>query len=447
MRKLKQLTASLVAIGLGLTSLTTFARPTPLAPPPGGMQAQIPQQEIQNFVMALALTKRFYIKDVDDTTLFDNAISGMLNQLDGHSSYLSPKAMKELQETTNGQFSGIGIELNYNKGIIEVVAPIDGSPAAKAGMKTGDKIIQVNGKLIQNMELSEAINMIRGKKGTPVMLTVIREGETKPLKIEVIRDDIKVQNVKSKLLDQDYGYIRIAFFQGDVTNAVKKALTKLRKENPKLKGLVIDLRSNPGGLLEQGVGVADLFIDTNKTKGKFDNLIVYTKGRVPSSNLKFTGNPGDIFAGKPIVVLVDRGSASASEIVAGALQDYNRAAIVGTKTFGKGSVQTVLPISKDAAIKLTTALYYTPSGREIQLNSIIPDVYAAAHELKEKDDAENKLDFDENSLNALNGTHKKNIDAKERYEETVDASDKLAAEDYQMYMALNVLRALSEMRQ
>src|SRR3990167_1659580 len=442
MFKAKTLVVSLLSISLGLVSAPLFARPTPYTQKESDIQTKIPKKEIQEFVMALALTKRFYIKDVNDKKLFDNAISGMLNQLDGHSSYLSEKAMKELQETTDGEFSGIGIELNFNNGMIEVVAPILDSPADKAGIKTGDKIIQIEGKLIKDMDLAEAISRIRGKKGTNVKLTIIRESEKKPLEINVTRNDIKVQNVKSKLLDKDYGYIRIAFFQGNVDQEVKKAFEKLKLENPNLKGLIVDLRGNPGGLLEQGFNVADLFIDTNKYKGKNNDLIVFTKGRVPSANLKFKGHPGDILEGKPMIVMVDRGSASASEIVAGALQDYHRAAIVGTKTFGKGSVQTVLPISPTSAIKLTTALYYTPKGREIQLHGIIPDVYASTQELK-KDKDKNKFNIDESSLNALLGSKERKLNDLKRYEASAEASDKMAQEDYQQFMALNILKALA----
>ena len=228
MLKIKTVAASLLAISLGLTSCATNARSIPVNK--RAISAQVPHAEINNFVMALALTKRFYIKDVSDKKLFDQAIEGMLAKLDGHSTYMNSKALKELKESTHGQFSGIGIELSYNDGVIEVVSPIDGSPAFDAGIKSGDKIIQIDGRLVKDIELSEAIALIRGKKGTKVKLTILRKGEKKPLKIAVTRNDIKIQNVKSKILDKDYGYLRIAFFQGNVVNDVKKAMQKLQKE-------------------------------------------------------------------------------------------------------------------------------------------------------------------------------------------------------------------------
>ncbi len=367
--------------GLSLNFLTsTLAISHPLLPiiTPTQIENQndeLSKKNVQRFVTTIALIHRYYIKNVDNDELFNNAISGMIVSLDPHSSYLDTNDIKELKTTVSGEFVGIGIELTLSKdGLLKVISPLDDSPAARSEIKPNDFIVKINGQLVQNMSLLEAVGRIKGKKGTSVTLTVLRKSTDKPLIFNITREPIHLISVKSKMLEPDYGYVRITFFQGSVVTQLHEAISKLKTEsNSHLKGLVLDLRNNPGGLLDVSAGVADSFLDSNKIY-QYNDYIVYTKGRVPGANIHIKATPGDLIPNTPIVVLINGGSASASEIVAGALQDYKRAIIMGTTSFGKGSVQTVLPIDHDDAIKLTTALYYTPAGREIQEKGIIPNV-------------------------------------------------------------------------
>ncbi|MDT8311564.1 MAG: S41 family peptidase [Methylophaga sp.] len=311
--------------------------------------------------------KSSYVEPVKDQELIENAIRGMLSGLDPHSSYLDLEGFKALREGTSGEFGGLGIEVSMEDGFVKVVAPIDDTPAAEAGVQAGDLIIRLDDKPVKGMSLNDAVDIMRGEPGSKIKLTIIREGEDKPLTLELTRAIIKVKSVKYEMLEPGYGYLRISTFQSPTGQSVRDAISDMKKENDgKLKGLVLDLRNNPGGVLDAAVEVSDAFID----KG----LIVYTEGRIEDADQKFHAKPGDMLNGAPIIVLVNVGSASASEIVAGALQDHQRAVIIGSKTFGKGSVQTVMPLTNDTAVKMTTARYYTPNGRSIQADGIVPDI-------------------------------------------------------------------------
>ncbi|MCK5889657.1 MAG: S41 family peptidase, partial [Methylococcales bacterium] len=327
----------------------------------------LPYDELRLFTEVFGRIKKDYVEDVSDKKLLEDAIKGMLSGLDPHSAYLNIEQYKELKEGTTGQFGGLGIEVTMEDGFVKVVSPIDDTPAKKAGMKAGDLVVRLNEKPVKGMTLGEAVKIMRGEPGSDLLLTVIREGEAAPLKITITRAIIKVKSVKSKMLEKDFGYIRISSFQSPTGQAIIKAAADLKKENKdSLKGLVLDLRNNPGGVLNAAVEVSDAFLE--------EGLIVYTEGRIKNSEMRFNAAPGDVVDGVPIIVLINAGSASASEIVAGALQDHKRAIIMGEKSFGKGSVQTILPTGDKAAIKLTTARYYTPSGRSIQAEGIEPDI-------------------------------------------------------------------------
>jgi len=346
--------------------------------------ASIPLDEVNNFAKVYAITKNYYVESVADDKLIKGAINGMLTNLDPHSQYLDQNDFRQLSELTTGAFGGLGIEVSKDKtdAGIKVVAPIDGTPAYLAGIKSGDTIIKIDGKPIADITLDEAVKRMRGKPGTAVNLTILRKSELKPIELSVKRAVIRVTSVKTAMLTHNYGYVRITDFQQDTLSNLVRLLNQMYKKNPQLSGLVLDLRDNPGGLLQAAVGVSSVFLPK-------DSLVVYTNGRAPNSSDKFYNRPSDydsgdgkdavaklasVFKTIPMVVLVNQGTASASEIVAGALQDYNRAKIVGTKTFGKGSVQTVIPLSKNTAVKLTTALYYTPKGRSIQALGIKPNI-------------------------------------------------------------------------
>jgi carboxyl-terminal processing protease len=394
----------------------------------------LPLDELRQFTDVYVRIKNDYVVDVDDKTLLENAIRGMLSGLDPHSAYLDAEDFKELQIGTSGEFGGLGIEVGMEDGFVKVISPIDDTPAQRAGVKAGDLIIRLDDTPVKGMSLNDAVKKMRGKKGTPIVLTIVREGEAKPLTIRVVRDTIQVRSVKQRMLEPGYGYLRITSFQSKTTAGLIDAIEKLEKENKgKLKGLILDLRNNPGGVLTGAVGVSDAFLD----KG----LIVYTEGRVQDSKLRYNASPGDIINNVPLIVLVNGGSASASEIVAGALQDQHRALIVGTKTFGKGSVQTILPLKSDAAIKLTTARYYTPSGRSIQAEGIEPDIKLKALEVSKVEDTgiEPLKEADlSGHLENGNGENKSDKSSKKDADE-----EALATKDYQLYEALNILKGMS----
>ena len=327
----------------------------------------LPFEELRTFTEIFGRIKSDYVEPVSDKQLLEYAVRGMLSGLDPHSDYLSSEQYKELQEGTSGQFGGLGIEVTMENGFVKVVSPIDDTPAQRAGVKAGDVIVRLNDQPVKGMSLGEAVKLMLGKPGSTIELTIVREGEEAPLKIKITRDIIKVKSVKSRLLEKGYGYVRISSFQARTGEGLKKALETLKQENGgNMKGLILDLRNNPGGVLNAAVAVSDAFLK----KG----LIVYTEGRIENSEMRFNASPDDLLDGAPMVVLINSGSASASEIVSGALQDHKRAVIMGEKSFGKGSVQTILPTSDGGAVKLTTARYYTPSGRSIQAEGIEPDI-------------------------------------------------------------------------
>lgn len=330
-------------------------------------ETSLPLDDLRNFTQVFDQIRNAYVEEVDDTTLLKNSIIGMLSQLDPHSAYLDESSFEDLQTNTQGEFGGLGIEVGMEDGFVKVISPIDDTPAQKAGVMAGDLIVKLDGTPVKGMGLNQAIDKMRGKKGSKIMLTIVRKGVDKPLEMTIVRDMIKVVSVRVEKLEEQFAYARIAQFQVNTADDLKKLLGKLKGEmGGKLQGVVLDLRNNPGGVLQGAVDVADVFLESG--------LVVYTEGRVQNANMRFEATAGDMLNGAPIVVLINEGSASASEIVAGALQDQKRAILVGTKSFGKGSVQTVLPLSEKRAIKLTTARYYTPNGRSIQAAGIVPDI-------------------------------------------------------------------------
>jgi carboxyl-terminal processing protease len=393
----------------------------------------LPLQDIRALSEVFGKIKENYVEPVSDKTLIDNAIRGMLAGLDPHSTYLDKEAFQELRVGTTGEFGGLGIVVGMEDGFVKVISPIDDTPAQRAGIKSGDLIIRLDNKPVKGMTLDDAVKMMRGKPGTSIQLLVVREGQQKPLTFNVMRDKIRVQSVKSRMLEPGLGYIRISQFQERTSADMRKAITKLKKENKgKLDGLILDLRNNPGGLLDAAVDVSDTFL----TSG----TIVSVRGRNADNDVSHTATPNDMLKGAPMIVLVNGGSASASEIVSGALQDQKRAIIMGTKTFGKGSVQTVVPLGNDTAIKLTTARYYTPSGRSIQAEGIQPDIV-----LDDLKIAENKQQglapIKEADLEGhlINDKEKKQAAKKDDKKERVD----LAKEDYALYEALNTLKGMA----
>lgn len=328
---------------------------------------QLPIDELRLFTEVLERVKQDYVEPIDDKKLLENAIRGILNGLDPHSSYLDQEAFDELQTGTSGEFGGLGIEIDMEDGFVKVVAPIEDTPAARAGIKAGDLIIRLDDTPVKGLSLNEAVKLMRGKPNTAIVLTVVREGEEKPLKITVVRDIIQVKSVKSQLLEPGFGHVRITQFQARTSRNLQEALSQLQQSNGEpLKGLILDLRNNPGGVLNGAVEVADAFLD----KGQ----IVYTQGRTEDSRQSFQATPGDALQGAPLVVLVNSGSASASEIVAGALQDRGRALLIGERTFGKGSVQLSHTLSDGSELRVTIARWFTPKNRAIHGEGLNPDV-------------------------------------------------------------------------
>lgn len=401
--------------------------------------SKLPLAELKEFTHVLDQVKKNYVDDVPDDKLFENAIRGMLDGLDPHSAYLDKEMMDDLKAATTGKFGGLGIEVTMENGFVKVISPIDDTPASRAGIKSGDLIIRINDKPVKGMALNDAVDMMRGEKDSPISLTILRENAQKPLELTIKRDIIKVNSVKSEMLEPNYAYVRVSNFQGKTGDDLKTAINKLKDENKgkPLDGLVLDLRNNPGGVLEAAVDVSDLFLDSKKIG--YDKLIVYTDGRMSSSKMREVANSDDILNGAPMVVLVNSGSASASEIVAGALQDHKRAIIMGTQTFGKGSVQTVIPLQGDTGLKLTTALYYTPSGRSIQAEGIKPDVTLNNYVLTAGDNSFDSLMISEKDLsNHLNVNKDPSTIAEAKAATDADKS----TTDYAKIEALNLLKGL-----
>ena len=392
---------------------------------------QIPFEDLQAFTEVFSKVKSDYVESVDEKKLIEDAIRGMLNGLDPHSSFLNTSEFSDLKIGTTGQFGGLGIEVGMENGFVKVISPIDDTPASRAGVKASDLIIKLDDKSVKGMTLDEAVKIMRGKPNTSIDLTIVREGEPKPLVISITREIIRVKSVKKRMLEPGYGYVRITNFQSRTTTDLLKAISDLQKEE-RLKGMILDLRNNPGGVLNGAVGVSDAFIN--------DGLIVYTEGRIEDSSHRYLATPGDSLNGAPLVVLINGGSASASEIVAGALQDHKRGIILGTKSFGKGSVQTIQELRNGSAVKLTTARYFTPHGRSIQATGIVPDIKLSTVRLSADDEKANttysEADLD-GSLSNPNGD-----DATDKADDGAD-SEALAESDFQLYEALNLLKGLN----
>lgn len=399
--------------------------------------AGLPVEELRTFSDVFGRIKNDYVEDVEDKELLENAVRGMLSGLDPHSSYLDQEQFKELQVGTTGEFGGLGIEVGMEDGFVKVIAPIDDTPAERAGIQSGDLIIRLDDTPVKGLTLNEAVKIMRGKPGSVLKLTVVREGVDQPLKIDIKRAVIKVKSVKQRMLDPGFGYVRISQFQSQTANNMLDAIQTLQKEaGGSLKGLVLDLRNNPGGVLNGAVAVSDAFL----RKG----LIVYTEGRVNDSKLRFNATPDDALDGAPLVVLVNQGSASASEIVAGALQDHKRAIIVGTQSFGKGSVQTILPLTNGTAVKLTTARYYTPSGRSIQAEGITPDIELDQVRISAVERSFAPIKEADLSGHLSNGNGKKE---KKEGKSDDEEEESLAQKDYQLYEALNLIKGLAIQRE
>ncbi|OOZ39626.1 peptidase S41 [Solemya pervernicosa gill symbiont] len=398
----------------------------------------VPIDELRTFTEVFARIKSDYVEEVDDKTLLENAIRGMLSGLDPHSAYLNEDEFTELQVGTSGQFGGLGIEVTMEDGFVKVVAPIDDTPAQRAGVQAGDLVIRLDDAPVKGMTLNDAVKVMRGKPGTDIELTIVRNGLDKPLKITIERAVIKVKSVKKRMLEDGFGYVRVSQFRSKTGPNLKQAISDLKKENDgPLKGLVLDLRNNPGGVLNAAVGVSDVFLE----KG----LVVYTEGRIDDSQMRFNAKPGDQIDGAPLVVLINGGSASASEIVAGALQDHKRGLIVGTKSFGKGSVQTILPMNSKTGIKLTTARYFTPSGRSIQAEGIEPDIILDRLKVEAAQSpvvtSVKEADLTGHLQNG-NGNKSEKSGESDKKEEKVS----LASKDYPLYEALNLLKGMAIQR-
>ena len=407
------------------TALTLAA---PLQAATADSEGQLPLEELRTFADVFNQIRQAYVEEVDDRTLLEYAIRGMLAGLDPHSTYLDAESFDDLQVNTTGEFGGLGLEVGMEDGFVKVITPLDDTPAQKAGVEAGDLIVKLDGKPVKGMSLSDAVALMRGPRGSGIELTIVREGADRPITLTVVRDIIKVQSVRSRELEPGFGYVRIAQFQAGTGPEFKAAIDKLRKGGEPLKGLVLDLRNNPGGILQSSVEVADALID--------QGLIVYTEGRLANAHSRYTARAGDMLADTPIVVLINGGSASASEIVAGALQDHHRAVIMGTDSFGKGSVQTVMPLSEKHAIKLTTARYYTPNGRSIQAQGIVPDIIVERARFETLPRADHVTEADlEGHLR--NGSNENN--SKRRRQQ----KDDLLATDNQLYEALSLLKGLN----
>ncbi len=402
------------------------------AKPTTEVQRALPLEDLRVFTQIYEQIRKNYVDEIDDKTLLEYAIRGMLDKLDPHSAYLDKSSFDDLQVHTTGEFGGIGIEVSMEDGLLKVVSPIDDTPATKAGIEAGDIIVKLNDTFVKGLTLDEAIDLMRGPKDTEINVTISRKEVAEPFELVIVRDIIKVRSIRHEIVNDHYGYIRIAQFQTRTGSDLIKAIDEMRAET-QLEGLVLDLRNNPGGVLQASVAVAGAFLDAKK--------VVYTEGRTKAMNESFYAEPGDITDGLPLVVLINDGSASASEIVAGALQDHKRAVVLGTRSFGKGSVQTVQPITQDKAIKLTTALYYTPSGRSIQAQGIEPDIPVERVRVTA---IKGRNSVSEAELSGhINNSSGKEVDRKTRNAEQDSTETSLQNQDNQLYEAINLLKGLS----
>ena len=392
-------------------------------------QGELPLEELRTFADVYNQIRIGYVEEIDDSTLLEYAIQGMLMGLDPHSVYLTRDAFQDLQDNTTGEFTGLGLEVGMEDGYVKIISPIDGSPAAGAGLQSGDVILKLGKIPVKGMSLNEAIDIMRGPKGSEIELTIGRPGESQPFEVSLIRDTIKVASVRERWLEPGYGYIRVAQFQSSTGADVSKSLKKLMTQE-ELKGLVLDLRNNPGGILRASVDVAGLFMDGGN--------VVYTEGRLDNSDMHYDADEKDSSDGTPLVVLINSGSASASEIVAGALQDQGRAVVMGTHSFGKGSVQTILPLSDSRAVKLTTALYFTPNGRSIQAEGIEPDIIVERAKVTAYKNSPRVTEADlSGHLDNANG------DSGKKSRVSRKAANELLSSDNQLYEALTLLKGLN----
>lgn len=403
--------------------------PAPTAAAAKNAGVALPLEDLRIFAQVLQKIRDAYVEPISDQDLLDAAIRGLLYDLDPHSAYLDPRDFSDLQVSTTGEFGGVGIEVGIGDNFLKVVSPIDDTPASRAGLRPGDIIVKIDGDSVKGASLSEAIERMRGKIGTSITLTIMREGRDKPFDVALVREKIKMASVRSRELEPGFGYLRVTQFQIHTGNDAEKQVKNLVAGKEPLRGLILDLRNNPGGVLNGAQQVADLFLDGGN--------IVYTQGRDTTEQQRLNALPGDLLDGRPIVVLVNAGTASASEIVAGALQDQRRAVIVGMPTFGKGSVQTVFPLAQDRALKLTTARYFTPNGRSIQAQGIVPDIRIEDARLTRRDEdaAFREADLPGHLSNGNGNPERKGKDA--------DQPAPLADTDYQLYEALNILRGIS----
>ena len=453
--KTKMRDVMILLIGL-LLGLSLAVERTVFAKQEEGQAIPLPLDELRAFSQVYSEIKKKYVEDVEGKDLLNSAIQGMVSSLDPHSAYLLPEAHNELQVSTKGEFGGLGIEVGMEDGFVKVISPIDDTPASRAGMQAGDLIIRIDGTAVQGMTLNDAVKMMRGKVGTKIKLTVVRKGEDQALTVTIIRDVIRIRSVKSRMLEDGFGYVRISQFQMHTGENLEANIDTLIDENEgeNLKGMVLDLRNNPGGVLSAAVNVSDAFLT--------DGLVVYTDGRVDDSSQKFKAGGEDLLNGAPLVVLGNNGSASASEIVSGALQDHKRAVIMGSQTFGKGSVQTIMPMRDGAALKLTTARYFTPSGRSIQAEGVKPDIELTNLKLEKREKGEGNHRVSERNLTGhLSGdAEEKEAEEKEESEDSKETSstekeaneqetkdkeseiNSLAEKDFMLYEALNMLKGL-----
>lgn len=434
--------SSLAGLGSTVAAIALFSA-LPLsvnAQQPQAEAAPLPLNEVRMFTEAMDRIRLSYVEEIDDRTLLEYAIKGMLAGLDPHSAYMAGNDYDNLQETTTGEFGGLGIEVGREDGYIKVISPIDDTPADRAGLLPGDLIIQIDNKPLREMLPEEAAQMMRGEPGTEVTITIAREGQS-PFDVTIVREVIAIASVRSRILEPGYAYIRIPQFRVNTGNELEAEVEKLRAEDEDLKGIVMDLRNNPGGVLQASVGVVDSFISQGR--------IVYTKGRIEGNDMEFSATRKNVGGDVPLVVLINNGSASASEIVAGALQDHGRAIIMGTRSFGKGSVQTILPLAEQRAIKLTTSLYFTPSGRSIQAQGIEPDIVVDEAFVTRR--SNNALQYNESDLAGhlenANGDEQgqQAAPADEMAEALISAEEVLVA-DYPLNEALNVLKGINAFR-
>lgn len=431
-------TASLLG---GLISSNALAKKeeSQAQPPESKTVSVLPLEDLRVFTRAYEHIRKSYVTEIDDRTLLEYAIRGMLDELDPHSAYLDASSFEDLQVNTTGEFGGLGIEVGMEDGFVKVIAPIDDTPAARAGVEAGDLIIKLDGKTVKGLSLDEAVDKMRGPKGSELTITVVRDGVDSPFDIVLVRDTIKVRSVRAEIKENEFAYLRIAQFQLHTGDDIEREYKALLKKKPDLKGVVLDLRNNPGGVLQASVAVADHFLDAG--------LIVYTEGRQQDSNSKHMAKPGDITGGLPMVVLINDGSASASEIVAGALQDHGRALIMGTQSFGKGSVQSIIPITQERALKLTTALYFTPSGRSIQAEGIEPDIPVERVRVTA---VRQRSGVSEANLSGHISNTKNNDKSSEKNKSKKPSSSdntELQNTDSQLYEAITMLRGLNLLKQ